>query len=80
MWESELNRDKTVALWGQLADRYKDEPWMGGYGLLNEVNWWPLDGSVLRAFYIETTQAIRAVDQDHIIFIGVILGQMTLVD
>jgi hypothetical protein len=43
---------------------------MGGYGLLNEVNWWPLDGSVLRAFYIETTQAIRAVDQDHIIFIG----------
>jgi len=70
LWESELNRDKTVALWGQLADRYKDEPWMGGYGLLNEVNWWPLDGSVLRAFYIETTQAIRAVDQDHIIFIG----------
>ncbi|MDC3198418.1 carbohydrate-binding protein [Flavobacteriaceae bacterium] len=70
LWESELNRDKTVALWGQLADRYKDEPWMGGYGLLNEVNWWPLDGSVLRAFYIETTQAIRAVDQEHIIFIG----------
>ena len=70
LWESELNRDKTVALWGQLADRYKDEPWMGGYGLLNEVNWWPLDGSVLRAFYIETTQAIRAVDQNHIIFIG----------
>ena len=70
LWESELNRDKTVALWGQLADRSKDEPWMGGYGLLNEVNWWPLDGSVLRAFYIETTQAIRAVDQDHIIFIG----------
>ena len=70
LWESELNRDKTIALWGQLADRYKDEPWMGGYGLLNEVNWWPLDGSVLRAFYIETTQAIRAVDQNHIIFIG----------
>ena len=70
LWESELNRDKTVALWGQLADRYKNEPWMGGYGLLNEVNWWPLDGSVLRAFYIETTQAIRAVDQNHIIFIG----------
>jgi len=70
LWESELNRNKAVALWGQLANRYKDEPWMGGYGLLNEVNWWPLDGSVLRAFYIETTQAIRAVDQNHIIFIG----------
>jgi len=70
LWESELNRDKTVALWGQLANRYKNEPWMGGYGLLNEVNWWPLDGSVLRAFFIEATQAIRAVDQNHIIFIG----------
>ena len=31
LWESELNRDKAVALWGQLANRYKDEPWMGGY-------------------------------------------------
>ena len=70
LWESELNRNKTVALWGQLANRYKNEPWMGGYGLLNEVNWWPLDGSVLRAFFIEATQAIRAVDQNHIIFIG----------
>ena len=70
LWESELNRAKTVALWGQLANRYKNEPWMGGYGLLNEVNWWPLDGSVLRAFFIEATQAIRAVDQNHIIFIG----------
>ena len=70
LWESELNRDKTAALWGQLANRYKNEPWMGGYGLLNEVNWWPLDGSVLRAFFIEATQAIRAVDQNHIIFIG----------
>ena len=70
LWESDLNKSKTIALWGQLANRYKDEPWIGGYGLLNEVNWWPLDGSVLRSFYIAATQAIRAVDQDHIIFIG----------
>ena len=37
LWESEENRAKTVALWGKLAERYKDEPWMGGYDLLNHI-------------------------------------------
>ena len=31
LWESQENKDKTVALWGKLAERYKDEPWIGGY-------------------------------------------------
>ncbi len=39
LWESEENRIKTVALWGKLAERYSDEPWMGGYDLINEPNW-----------------------------------------
>jgi len=69
LWESEENRDKTVALWAKLADRYKDEPWIGGYDLLNEVNW-NLPGNVmLRNLYEEITEAIRAVDANHIIYI-----------
>ena len=38
LWESALNREKTVALWRKIAERYSDEPWIGGYDLLNEPN------------------------------------------
>jgi aryl-phospho-beta-D-glucosidase BglC (GH1 family) len=69
LWESEENRAKTVALWGKLAERYKDEPWMGGYDLLNEVNWNLPGGTMLRTLYEEITTEIRKVDTKHIIFI-----------
>jgi endoglucanase len=69
LWESELNRQKTVALWSRLATRYKDEPWIGGYDLINETNF-PLEGNAaLRQLFIEITDAIRKVDTNHIIFI-----------
>jgi hypothetical protein len=70
LWESDDNKRKTVALWKKLADRYKDEPWLGGYDLLNEVNW-PLENENedLRLLYKEITDSIRSVDSDHIIFI-----------
>lgn len=69
LWESEENRAKTVALWAKLAERYKDEPWIGGYDLLNEVNWNLPGGTMLRTLYEEITSEIRKVDTDHIIFI-----------
>ena len=68
LWESDFNKSKTVALWGQLADRYKDEPWIGGYDLINEVNW-NLGTYELRDLYQQITTAIRSVDSNHIIFI-----------
>lgn len=68
LWESDLNKSKTVALWGQLAERYKDEPWIGGYDLINEPNW-NLATYELRNLYVQITNAIRAVDTNHIIFI-----------
>ena len=39
LWESEENKNKTIALWGKLAERYSDEPWIGGYDLLNAVSY-----------------------------------------
>jgi len=39
LWESEQNRSKLTALWYEIAKRYKDEPWVGGFDLINEVNW-----------------------------------------
>ena len=68
LWESEENKNKTIALWGQIADRYKDEPWIGGYDLLNETHW-NLGENELRDFYINVTNEIRTYDDNHIIFI-----------
>ena len=39
LWESEEDRTKLVALWKKLAESYKDEPWIGGYDMINEPNW-----------------------------------------
>jgi len=69
LWESAENRAKTVALWRKLAERYSDEPWIGGYDLINEVNWDLPGGVLLRNLYIDITNAIRQVDTTHIIFI-----------
>ena len=69
LWESQANRDKMAALWGQLAARYVDEPWVAGYDLLNEPNW-NLPGNVLlRSLYVQVINEIREIDQTHIIFI-----------
>ena len=69
LWQSQANQDKTVALWQRLAERYKDEPWMGGYDLLNETNWNMDNNEPLKNLYLRLTDSIRAVDQTHIIFI-----------
>ncbi len=69
LWQSQENKNKTVALWRKLAERYKDEPWIGGYDLLNEVNGNHVTGTQLKQFYIEITNAIREVDTNHMIFI-----------
>nr|WP_294899459.1 cellulase family glycosylhydrolase [uncultured Pedobacter sp.] len=80
LWESEANQQKMIALWRKLAERYKDEPWIGGYDIINEPNWGferkeDVRGTAektnipLRKLMIEVTKAIRAVDQKHIIII-----------
>ena len=69
LWESAENRRKTVALWKKLAERYANEPWIGGYDLLNETNWDMPGNTLLRNLYNQITAAIREVDKNHIIFI-----------
>lgn len=79
LWESAENRTMAIALWKQLADRYKDEPWVGGYDLLNEANW-PFEGpnihgcddmgnAPLRQLLVDMTDAIRSVDARHLVII-----------
>jgi len=69
LWQSQKNWDKTVALWKRLAERYKDEPWVAAYDLLNEPNWNLPNGTALRNLYGEITDSIRAINDNHIIII-----------
>jgi endoglucanase len=71
LWESQANRDKTVALWMKLAERYSEEPWIGGYDLINETNWTFPGGnnSPLKALFVRITDSIRMVDPNHMIII-----------
>ncbi len=79
LWESAENQRKTVALWKKLADRYKNEPWIGGYDIINEPNinftgknpngTDEMSNAPLWKLQKDITIAIREVDQKHIIFI-----------
>ena len=72
LWESDANKDKLVALWRRLAERYATCEWIGGYDLINETNWWNFsepNNKPLRDLMIRITNTIREVDQNHIVFI-----------
>jgi hypothetical protein len=81
LWDSEANQQKLIALWKKLAERYKNEPNIGGYDIINEPNWGFEDpehdknglkekkNEPLRKLMIDITAAIRQVDQKHIIII-----------
>jgi len=71
LWESQANKNKTIALWRKLAERYSNEPWIGGYDLINETNWTFPEGnnSKLKELMVNITKAIREVDKNHLIII-----------
>ncbi len=70
LWESNANKDLTVKIWRQIAERYNNKEWIGGYDLLNEPAWnLGTNNQPLRDLYIRITDTVRAVDQNHLIFI-----------
>lgn len=81
LWDSEANKQKMIALWRKLADRYKNEPNIAGYDIINEPNWGFDDpandknglrektNAPLRKLMVDITAAIREVDKKHIIII-----------
>lgn len=81
LWESEPAKQKTIALWRKLAERYANEPWIGGYDIINEPNYGFEDpkgdlrgtnekkNEPLRKLMMDITKVIREVDKKHIIII-----------
>jgi endoglucanase len=65
------NRDiqlRFISLWREIAKRYKDEPMIAGYDLLNE----PVTTENVEQWQVlaeETVQTIRQVDKNHLIII-----------
>lgn len=80
LWESDDNKKKLIALWQKIAERYEDEPWIGGYDLINETNWDFEDSDnengcnctqniALKELFEDMIDAIRKVDTNHIIYL-----------
>jgi endoglucanase len=80
LWDSQANQDKMIALWRKLAERYANEPYIGGYDIINEPNWGfesaddkrgtnETKNEPLRKLMVDITKAIREVDQKHIVII-----------
>ncbi|MDZ7315708.1 MAG: cellulase family glycosylhydrolase [candidate division KSB1 bacterium] len=70
LWTVKANQDRTVELWQKIAERYANEEWIGGYDLLNEpVLPSGYSNSALRSLYRRIAQAIRQVDQNHLLFL-----------
>ena len=70
LWQDTAKQTRTVDIWKTIAERYKNEPTIAGYDLLNEPRWdFPNGNQPLRDLYVRITNAIRSVDTTHILFI-----------
>ncbi len=80
LWEHPHFQERLIRLWTTLAERYRDNPAVAGYDLMNEpvtaaprgvfseINYqpaWP----AINQLYRRLVEAIRVQDPDHIIFL-----------
>jgi hypothetical protein len=68
LWHDPANQQRFTALWRAIARRYRDEPALAGYDLLNE----PMPTRSLEQWErlaAETVRAIREEDPEHAVFV-----------
>jgi len=66
-WRDKKYRRKYWAIWRKVASRYKDEPTIAGYDLINEPV--PNNPKLLPRLYARTIKEIRKIDKHHILFL-----------
>ncbi len=70
LWHDPIYAKRAAHLWKQIANRYKDRPSIAGYDVINEP-YNDFSGDIrpqLRDIFHQIYQAIRSVDQRHVIF------------
>ncbi|MEE3189178.1 MAG: cellulase family glycosylhydrolase, partial [Candidatus Neomarinimicrobiota bacterium] len=65
LWSNKAYQKQTAWLWNQISKRYKDEPTVAAYDLLNEP--WGSNEKNLKKVVLECYKAIRANNDDHIV-------------
>lgn len=68
LWTEPENQERLIALWRAIAERYRDEPTIAGYDLLNEPRP-PLAKQQWIELATRIGSAIRAVDPDHLLVV-----------
>ncbi len=68
-WEYADFRNRTIALWEYIAEKYKDNSWIAAYDIINEPCLYHYNGKPVDDFFTTIIQKIRAIDKNHIIFI-----------
>ena len=65
-WQHAHFQDRAIGIWRAIAERYRGNPWVAGYNIVNE----PADESraAVGPFYERAVAAIREIDADHILF------------
>ncbi len=79
-WESTYYQNLTIDIWKAIAQRYKDNPTVAAYDLLNEPLSTDQQQYPIHYFYNQLYQEVRAIDPDHIISIGAFPGFDFVVD
>ncbi len=80
LWEDPKFQNMTAQMWYELAKRYKDEKWIGGYDLLNEPNYdFENTGNTkgcackqntpLKELFEVLIDTIRTVDKNHLLIV-----------
>ncbi len=78
-WRNRHFQERFLALWREFARRYRGNPAVAGYNLMNEPltnaprgrfsSEYAPDWPVMNAVYREAVEAIRAIDGEHVIFL-----------
>ena len=71
LWTSIANQDTLVQIWKNISNRYASQPFIGGYDLINETNYTPMQpgNQLLHDLFVRITNAIRLTDTHHMIYI-----------
>jgi len=70
IWTDAIAQERFIALWKEIARRYRDQPAVGAYELVNEPGSHQKTSDLLRGMDQRAIAAIRAVDPGKVIVVG----------